>query len=446
VRLRFLFGYITGAILTLCVQSAHADADTDLNNWMKLAVPAAEGYLISNISPHDGLLGSVLASPSRTSPDYYYNWIRDAALVMDVYMSDLESSNTTSSDSPFVRHTFVEDLLWNYLSFNAKLQSSNALTGIGEPKFYVTGAPYMGDWGRPQNDGPALRASLLIRFMHYLIQHNRLDEAQTKVWPVILADLTYVGQNALNPSYDLWEEFKGDNFFTLVTDRAALLAGADAALWLKNKSLSDSFKSQVPKIEAVMQGHLNTKTNQVVENMHRVAGLIDKKDSGLDTATVLAVIHTDAYPYLKYDSSMLQNTVDQLAKQFQQIYPINTRSDVGSAFGRYPEDVYYGGNPWFLTTLAVAEYYYKLGLYDVQMNRSNGSKYLALGDMFLQRVRKHVDAQLHMSEQMDRNNGFLLSAPDLSWSYASLLTAVNARSRLSRNLPAVASVATKAGP
>ena len=33
--------------------------------------------LLSNISPLDALKGTVVASPSRESPNYYYHWIRE---------------------------------------------------------------------------------------------------------------------------------------------------------------------------------------------------------------------------------------------------------------------------------------------------------------------------------------------------------------------------------
>lgn len=41
--------------------------------------------------------------------------------------------------------------------------------GLGEPKFHVDESAYQGDWGRPQRDGPALRATALISFGQWLI-------------------------------------------------------------------------------------------------------------------------------------------------------------------------------------------------------------------------------------------------------------------------------------
>lgn len=40
----------------------------------------------------------------------------------------------------------------------------HSTVGLGEPKYYVNGQVYTGPWGRPQRDGPALRATTLMKF------------------------------------------------------------------------------------------------------------------------------------------------------------------------------------------------------------------------------------------------------------------------------------------
>lgn len=58
-----------------------------------------------------------------------------------------------------------------------------------------------------------------------------------------------------------------------------------------------------------------------------------------------------------------------MTDSFRSIYGVNAGIPAGKAVavGRYPEDVYYNGNPWYLCTLAAAEL-----LYDTiyQWNRS----------------------------------------------------------------------------
>jgi len=66
--------------------------------------------------------------------------------------------------------------------------------------------------------------------------------------------------------------------------------------------------------------------------------------------------YADFQPCNSYSLATLKVVVDA----FREIYPINTGIPTGKpvAVGRYPEDAYFGGNPWYLCTLAVAEFLY----------------------------------------------------------------------------------------
>ena len=405
---------------------------TQLEAWIQSEARTAETRLVQNISPRDGLPGAVLASPSRHDPDYYYNWVRDAALVTEVFVTEFENSKMRPGAD--ARHSAAENILWDYVEFNQTIQVAQSLTGLGEPKFYVDGRPFNGPWGRPQNDSPALRANVLMRFMKALQVRGRVSEAVDRVWPLVLNDLSYVSSEILSPSFDLWEEFKGDNFFTLTVDRAALLNGAQMAQSLNglskqrpsnNEKLATLWRIQAAKAEGALQKHVSQSRGQIIENLDYVTGSVARKESGLDVATVLAVIHTDTQPYLSYKDTILNQTLQKQAAQFQNLYAINnTKLTIAPAIGRYPEDVYYNGNPWFLTTLAFAEFYYRQGLAQAS------SDSLAQGDLYLERVRLHTDGQGHMSEHMDKGSGYMLSAADLSWSYAAFLTAIDARDKL----------------
>ena len=58
----------------------------------------------------------------------------------------------------------------------------------------LLGTRFNGAWGRPQRDGPALRAIALIEYSHWLLdqgEHNKVSEV---IWPIIANDISYVGQ------------------------------------------------------------------------------------------------------------------------------------------------------------------------------------------------------------------------------------------------------------
>ena len=60
-------------------------------------------------------------------------------------------------------------------------------------------------------------------------------------------------------------------------------------------------------------------------------------------------------------SSKILASHKTLVDSFRDIYAINKGLGAGkaAAIGRYAEDVYYSGNPWYLTTLSAAEYVFE---------------------------------------------------------------------------------------
>lgn len=146
---------------------------------------------------------------------------------------------------------------------------------------------------------------------------------------------------------------------------------------------------------------------------------------------------------------------------FRSIYSINNGIPEGTAtaVGRYPEDSYQGGNPWYLNTLAAAELLYdalyqwnRIGAITVTSTSlaffkdldssitvgtysSSSSTYTTLynavsnyADGFVNNVAIYAPSNGSLAEQYNRNNGQPLSANDLTWSYAALLTAAARRS------------------
>jgi len=96
----------------------------------------------------------------------------------------------------------LESYVDDYVRAQAILQTvtnpSGALlpsgSGLGEPKFEADGTRFGGSWGRPQRDGPALRAVALMQFSTWLMLQGRADKVRTVLWPIIANDLSYVGQ------------------------------------------------------------------------------------------------------------------------------------------------------------------------------------------------------------------------------------------------------------
>ena len=53
---------------------------------------------------------------------------------------------------------------------------------------------FTGAWGRPQRDGPALRAIAILGYAKWLVANGYPETVAEIAWPVIRNDLAYVAQ------------------------------------------------------------------------------------------------------------------------------------------------------------------------------------------------------------------------------------------------------------
>ncbi|CAK7242700.1 MAG: glycoside hydrolase 15 protein [Sporothrix thermara] len=436
-----------GAPSPVRVRAGNVDA------WLADEAEIALDRILSNIGSTgqyaaSAKSGVVIASPSTDNPDYYYTWSRDAALVIKTLV-ELFRNGESSLQTAIMNYVDSQAILQTVSNPSGSLSGSG--TGLGEPKFNVDLTAFTGSWGRPQRDGPALRATALVDFGNWLLDNGYATYAVNNVWPVVRNDLSYVAQYWNQTGYDLWEEVSGSSFFTISAQHRALVEGSAFA---SRVGASCTYcDSQAPQILCYMQSFW---TGSYM-NANFGGGR-----SGKDANTVLASIHAfdptaacDDATFQPCSSRALANH-KVYTDSFRSVYSLNSGIAEGSAVnvGRYPEDVYYNGNPWFLTTLAAAEQLYdaiytwnRLGsltitstslafFQDLYSSAAVGTyaastsafanivaavKTYADGHVAL--VETHTMTNGSMSEQYDKAIGTQLSARDLTWSYAALLTA-----------------------
>ncbi|KAG5727785.1 Glucoamylase [Termitomyces sp. T112] len=432
-------------------QSSTADA------YFASETPIAKAKLLANIGSdgsdaHGAKPGIVIASPSTSDPDYLYTWTRDSALVFQSLIDQFTHGQDTT----------LRPSIENYIAAQRILQqvsnpSGNVSTGgLGEPKFNIDLTAFTGSWGRPQRDGPALRATALITWANYLLSTNNISGAAS-LWSILELDLDYVASNWNETTFDLWEEVSSSSFFTTAVQHRALRQGATLATALGQTSSADTYTAEADNALCFLQSYWNPSGYMTANT--------GGGRSGKDANTVLTSIHTfdaaagcDATTFQPCSDRALSNLLSYI--QSFDIYAINNGipSNQGRATGRYSEDVYYGGNPWYLTTLAVAEQLYDAlivwnttGSLDITAvslpfftnlvpgitvgtYTSGSSTFGTLtsavktyADSFVGIVAKYTPADGSLSEQFTRDDGTPTSAKDLTWSYAALLTANNAR-------------------
>jgi glucoamylase len=438
-----------------------ARAET-LGDWARRQTDRSVERIFKNISPTGTVPGIVVASPSKADPDYFYHWMRDAALVMGVVETLYEKEK-----NPLAKEALFKRML-EYTQAERKMQE--AASHPGEPKFNVDATPFTGPWGRPQNDGPALRAITLMRFLR-----TDLYGGSIPAKAVIKADLEFVAHNWKKSSFDLWEEVQGHHFYTRAVQRRALVEGAALATELGDFDAASFYREQAEALEVEIMHHWNSEAGYIGATLGFTNGNRGK-NSNLDVAVILGVLHGATKDgFLAPSNPPIMATAERIREVFDSEYRISSvnrdpnKDKLGTAIGRYPEDTYDGvgveskGNPWFLATAAYAEYCYRLAAdYQktgtIKVNRWT-RRFLASmvpalklgdadeetitdsdvrfnevikglrdsGDSFLRRIRFHTDLDGHLSEQYNRDNGYLQGARDLTWSYASFVTAVLSR-------------------
>lgn len=413
--------------------------------WLEAEATLSSLRIRENISRPDGLPGAVIAARTRVNPNYYFHWIRDAGLVIDALLERFDSTTHARGQHIVERHAILKKV-FDYMRFSRTIQTTETLTGLGEPKVNVDGTSFNEPWGRPQNDSPAIRAISLIDFARILEsnQHrgiiaSQLYDGKFPSSSLIKRDLEYVATNWKKPSWDVWEEILGDHFYTRMVQRRALLDGARLAEIQRDSKAAEYYREQGRLVEASLEQFWDPTKGYIVATLPRspeAAGNwgLDNKHTNLDIAVILGLLHgSRGDGFLKFNNSRVMATLDRLQKTFTEIYPINHRRGIpGIAIGRYPEDAFSGadrsgGNPWVLATLAMGEAYYRAAREMKAENPRRAADLVAKGDSFIARVRYHAHRDGSLNEQFHRASGFMHSVEDLTWSYAALLTAHNAR-------------------
>lgn len=432
-----------------------------VDSFVETESPIAISRLLCNLGP-DGCYangvaaGAVIASPSKVNPDYWYTWTRDAALTLKEVVDTFENGYNTT----------LQTEIENYIAAQAYLQgvsnpsgSLSAGTGLGEPKFNVDLSAFTGSWGRPQRDGPALRAITLITYANWLIDNGYSSTASSILWPIIQNDLAYVAEYWNDTGYDLWEEVSGSSFFTTANQHRSLVQGSALATVLGKTCTGCN--DIAPQILCFLQSYWSSSSGYIIANTNQNNGR-----TGKDANTILASISMFD-PTVGCDSATFQPCSDKalanhkvVTDSFRSVYTINSGIAEGTAVavGRYPEDVYYNGNPWYLCTLAAAEQLYDAlivwgsqGYIEVTSTslaffkdfddsvtagtyESSSTTYTTLFDAvttyaegYMNVVATYAASNGSLSEQFDKSTGNPLSAYDLTWSYAAFLSAASRR-------------------
>jgi glucoamylase len=398
--------------------------------------------------------GSIVASPVLASwdpdPDYFFHWFRDSAIVMDalrVLCEDRTAGPEALKDfGDFIDFSLslghlageplVADKSWRaratadfqqYLRTDEDLSAVTPDTVAGETRVNPDGTIDISRWSRPQHDGPALRTLVVLRWLA-----SRLplaDDCRSNAARLLHIDIDFILAHWDEPDFDMWEEEKGENYYT---DRLAASALEMAAPWLDRQGRNeDRRKAAACRHTASHIRHRLDSYWLASEGIYR-SRLAGTPAKHLDISVIFAIIHSgEDGPHHGLGDKRILATLDKLVALFTRDYAINQELAPGRApaLGRYSGDVYFSGGAYYFSTLAAAEFHYRLA----RVSTAEAvDAHKRQGDAYLETVRAFTPENGDLSEQFDRSTGLQTSAKNLAWSHAALITAVAMRRKLSR--------------
>jgi glucoamylase len=390
--------------------------------------------------------GSSIATPELAAydpdPDYFFHWYRDSAIVLDAHRLLFEDGavgpEAVGQFADFVRFSLalreldgrclVEDPRWRekvwpdyqkFIRADADLGRAHGEEILGETRVNPDGTLDISSWPRPQNDGPALRALAVLRWLASvpdIDEHVRRDAAE-----LVRGDLAFTFARWSLTSFDIWEEEEGHHYYTLRVQAAAL---ADGAGWLEAQGetgMAEEYRRTAATILERLDGFWLPD-----EGFYRSRILPSgpRSTKELDIAVILSAIHSRGRgaTHSVRDPRMAA-TLSVLERTFDRDYPINRGQRAGPAMGRYPGDAYYSGGAWYVSTLGAAEFCFRAAA----AGAGDATDLLRHGEAFLETVREFTPPSGDLSEQFDKATGEQTSAKNLAWSYAAFISCRAAR-------------------
>ena len=411
--------------------------------------------------------GSVLASPVPAHydpvPDYFFHWLRDSAAVIGAVLEligdgtlaeaghaivadfvafslDLDrlDGRKLADDPGYGAHVTADGR--RYLRLREEMAQISGDRVRMEARFNPDGSLDIIRWGRPQLDGPAFRALVL---MEYADAHG----SSRALKALVDADVDFTLRHAGMDGVDIWEERLCGDYYTRSLQHALLSRAAAAASDRGDRAAA--INTAVQRLSGLLESHWSSARGACLSAVSETP----PTDRDVDFAVVLAALHANRTDGAhSVGDPAMQATLATLEGVFERDYAIN-RDDTtrAPAMGRYRGDVYQSGGAFYFSTLGAAEFHYRLAVSAVsraiqltdrnsaflsraaiagaQPGSAQARALLHRGDAFMDTVQRFTPPSGALSEQFDQTDGHQTSACHLAWSYAAFVTATAWRRR-----------------
>lgn len=350
------------------------------------------------VKAHADRRGGILASGDSTifnyGRDYYcYCWPRDGAYAIWPLLR-LGLKEEAQAFFEFCRDTLHED---GYLMH--KYQPDRAIGSTWHPLIHKGKRRELAI----QEDETAI---VLIMLGEYLKLTGDKDFVSslygTFVKPAADFMATYIDEVTDLPhaSYDLWEEKFLTSTYTVATVYSALLVAAKLAERFEFPDSAVMWRAAAERIS----GSLGLLWNDEKQAFHK--GLLIGQDDDLSHDDTIDV--SSFYGMMMFGPESMKLQLEQTVQTIE--HTLLNQSPAGGT-PRYENDNYMRkdekalGNPWFITTLWLAQYYHDRGQDDK-------------ADAIMKWVADKTTSSGMLSEQIDPSTGAQVSVSPLVWSHA----------------------------
>lgn len=213
------------------------------------------------------------------------------------------------------------------------------------------------------------------------------------------------------PSHDLWEERQGIHTFTVSTIYGGLMAAANFAEAFGQKDIAEGYRQGASEIREAMDRYL------YIPEEKRFARMINFRENGeidADLTVDASLFGIFAFGAYDADDEKVINTMNHVHEKLW------CKTEVGG-LARYENDYYHRisydvpGNPWFITTLWLAQHYIAQAKTTYELNKA------------MEVMEWVADRALQsgaLAEQVNPYTNEPLSVSPLTWSHASFVIVV----------------------
>ena len=360
-------------------------------------------YIRGNIDNRGAIIASGDSDMLQHGRDTYsYMWPRDGAMTVMALLK-VGEYNISKHFFKFCNDVIEPDgyLMHKYRSDRSLGSSWHPFVKDGEPILPI------------QEDETAL---VLVALYEYYEKTKDIEFIEGHYNDVIkrmatfLADFTDPITGLPKPSYDLWEEKHGVSTFTSAATYAGLIAGAKFAKLFEKENDEKLFRDSAEKMKEAILTHLYDKELKMFIKLLTTKNGEVIYDKTIDMSSIYSIY---AYGVLDVTDSLVTESIQTIEEKLR----IHTGID---GVPRYEKDRYYMQvegipNPWYITTLWLAQYYAQI---------AKKPEDLEVVTYWLNWVVTHSPLSGVLSEQLHPFSGEQLSATPLTWSHAEYVRTV----------------------